>query len=53
MGLDNRGSRFFAWYSMNISNGPAIVSLIGIATYIAAFAKLYMKRADKNILTTN
>ena len=37
-------------YSMNISNGPAIVSLIGIATYIAAFAKLYMKRADKNIL---
>ncbi|MBN1388125.1 MAG: metal ABC transporter permease [Bacteroidales bacterium] len=40
-------------YSMNISNGPAIVSLIGIATYIAAFAKLYMKRSDEKIITTN
>lgn len=40
-------------YSMNISNGPSIVSLIGIATYLAAFVKLYMKRGDKNILTTN
>ena len=41
-------------YSMNISNGPAIVSLIGIVTYIAAFAKLYiMKRGDEKIITTN
>jgi len=40
-------------YSMNISNGPAIVSLIGIAAYIAAFAKLYMKRGDEKIITTN
>jgi len=40
-------------YSMNISNGPAIVSLIGIATYLAAFARLYMKKKEDKIITTN
>jgi len=40
-------------YSANISNGPAIVSLIGIATYIAAYAKLYVKRGDEKLITTN
>lgn len=32
-------------YSLNISNGPAIVSLIGITAYIAAFVKLYMDKS--------
>ena len=40
-------------YSMNISNGPAIVSLIGIITYFAAFAKLYMRKRQKSVTGTN
>jgi len=28
-------------YTLNISNGPAIVSLIGISTYMAAFSRLF------------
>jgi ABC-type Mn2+/Zn2+ transport system permease subunit len=30
-------------YSMNISNGPAIVCLLGIFVFIFAFAKLFSK----------
>lgn len=32
-------------YTFNISNGPAIVSLIGITVYLAAFVRLYMDRS--------
>ena len=28
-------------YSLNISNGPAIVSMIGISAYLAAFVKRF------------
>lgn len=38
-------------YSMNVSNGPAIVSLIGIVTYLAAFAKLFLDRAGRKAIT--
>lgn len=31
-------------YSLNISNGPAIVSIIGISAYLAAFVKLFIDR---------
>ena len=34
-------------YSMNISNGPAIVSLIGIAAYLFAFARLFSSRRGR------
>ncbi|MFP4488397.1 MAG: metal ABC transporter permease [Bacteroidales bacterium] len=40
-------------YALNISNGPAIVSLIGILTYIAAFGKLLHRRKAKGVLKTN
>lgn len=40
-------------YSMNISNGPAIVSLIGIAAYLAAFARLYLHKNGRKIVTTD
>ncbi|HCC71850.1 MAG TPA: hypothetical protein DEQ09_11975 [Bacteroidales bacterium] len=40
-------------YTLNISNGPAIVGIIGIATYLAAFARLYSKRSGKEIAATN
>lgn len=33
-------------YTLNISNGPAIVSLIGVAAYIAAFVRLYIDRSE-------
>jgi len=33
-------------YTLNISNGPAIVSLIGVAAYLAAYVKLYMDRSS-------
>lgn len=32
-------------YTLNISNGPAIVSLIGVVAYLAAFARLYLDRS--------
>lgn len=32
-------------YTLNISNGPSIVSLIGIGAYLAAFVRLYMDRS--------
>lgn len=38
-------------YSLNISNGPAIVSLLGILTYLAAFAKLFMNKKVDKIIT--
>lgn len=31
-------------YSLNISNGPAIVSIIGISAYLAAFVKLFVDK---------
>ncbi len=40
-------------YSLNISNGPAIVSLIGIAAYLAAFARLYLHKNGRKIVTTD
>ncbi|MDZ7739951.1 MAG: metal ABC transporter permease [Bacteroidales bacterium] len=40
-------------YALNISNGPAIVSLIGISAYLAAFAKLLHKKRGESILRTN
>ncbi len=40
-------------YALNISNGPAIVSLIGIAAYMAAFAKLLHKKKVEGIFRTN
>jgi len=40
-------------YSMNISNGPAIVSLIGIAAYFFAFARLFNNRAGKTSVSNN
>lgn len=40
-------------YSMNISNGPAIVSLIGIAVYLFAFARLFAARAGANTVSHN
>jgi len=40
-------------YTLNISNGPAIVSIIGIATYIAAFAKLFSRGGRKGIAARN
>jgi zinc/manganese transport system permease protein len=40
-------------YTINISNGPAIVSLIGISTYLAAFFKLYTGKSGNNSLATN
>lgn len=38
-------------YALNISNGPAIVSLIGIMTYLAAFAKLFHRNTGKELRT--
>lgn len=35
-------------YSLNISNGPAIVSLIGISAYLAAFIKLFINRKSQS-----
>ncbi|MEE4215530.1 MAG: metal ABC transporter permease [Bacteroidales bacterium] len=40
-------------YSMNISNGPAIVSLIGIAAYLFAFARLFASRRGRKSLSNN
>jgi len=40
-------------YTLNISNGPAIVSLIGIAVYLAAFVRLFSKNSGKDIITTH
>ncbi len=40
-------------YLLNISNGPAIVSLIGIGTYIIAFVKLYYGKKDKTVISAN
>lgn len=40
-------------YTLNISNGPAIVSLIGIAVYLAAFARLFYKSRGRDIITTH
>ncbi len=33
-------------YKLNISNGPAIVSLVGVAAYLAAFVRLYIDRSE-------
>lgn len=41
-------------YSLNISNGPAIVSLIGVTAYLAAFVRLYIDRTgSKNGIISN
>ncbi|MGM0665880.1 MAG: metal ABC transporter permease [Bacteroidota bacterium] len=40
-------------YSMNISNGPAIVSLIGIAAYLFAFARLFSSRTGRKKISNN
>ena len=40
-------------YSMNISNGPAIVSLIGIAAYLFAFARLFSSRRGRKSVSNN
>jgi len=40
-------------YSMNISNGPAIVSLIGIAAYFFAFARLFYSGKGKKTINNN
>lgn len=37
-------SGIYLSYSMNISNGPAIVSIIGISAYLVAFTKLIVDR---------
>jgi len=36
-------------YSLNISNGPAIVCLLGVASYTVAFVKLLKKHSEKYI----
>jgi len=40
-------SGIYLSYSINISNGPAIVCLLGVAAYTVAFVKLLKKRPEK------